>query len=327
MFLDSLRALRRRGVLGMNERNAEYIMACNPRRALPTADDKAITKELAARSGIPTPRTYHIVQHHGELRRLEERVEGLEEFVVKPARGAGGSGIVLVVGRSGEGFRKASGEPLSMEGLRYHVSEILSGIHSLEGREDRALIEFMVHVHQVFEKVSYKGVPDVRLVVFKGIPAMAMVRLPTKASDGKANLHRGAIGAGIEISSGKTLLAVHGKSVVARHPDTHNPVAGIQLPYWEQMLMMAAKASDMTGLRYLGVDVALDRDLGPLLLELNARPGLAIQIANRAGLAARLQLISAQGERAGVTPEERVGWAMGQFAVSREETSEALPSG
>jgi len=46
----------------------------------------------------------------------------------------------------------------------------------------------------------------------------------------------------------------------------------------------------MTGLGYLGVDIVLDKAYGPMLLELNARPGLAIQVANQAGLRQRLAI-------------------------------------
>lgn len=313
MILKMLRKLRKAGVLGMNKRNADYIMAWNPRSSYPKVDDKTLTKELAIAHGIPTPKTFHIISRHGKVRHLEENLREPQQFVIKPARGAGGSGIVLVAGRSAGGFLKTSGELLSMDTLRYHIFEILSGIHFLGGREDRVLIESLVHPHQIFEEVSYRGVPDVRIIVYRGVPAMAMVRLPTKASDGKANLHRGAIGAGIVISTGRTTSAVLGKSVLTKHPDTSVAVAGIELPQWEKMLMMAAKASDMTGLRYLGVDLVLDMDLGPLLLELNARPGLAIQIANRSGLWARLEAIDSRWEEIGPTPQERVGWAMNYF--------------
>ena len=74
-------------------------------------------------------------------------------------------------------------------------------------------------------------------------------------------------------------MAVHGQSVVTHHPDTGRPVGGIQVPYWEKILLIAASAFDMAGLGYLGVDVVIDREQGPPLLELNAQPGLDIQIA------------------------------------------------
>jgi len=72
----------------------------------------------------------------------------------------------------------------------------------------------------------------------------------------------------------------------------------------------------MTGLGYLGVDLVIDRDHGPLLLELNARPGLAIQLANHSGLFARLQLVDKAPPEIFVTPEARVGWATQTFTVS-----------
>lgn len=313
MILEVFRRLNKLGILGINSRNAHYIMAWNPRSAYPKVDDKAITKELAAAHGIPTPETFLMVSHHGEVRKLEKRLRGLDQFVIKPARGAGGSGILLVEKRSSNGFLKVGGELLTLEALRYHIFEIFSGIHSLGGREDRVLVESLVHPHHIFEGISYRGVPDLRIIVYRGVPAMAMVRLPTKASDGKANLHRGAIGAGIVISTGRTTSAVMGRSVLTKHPDTNNPVAGIELPQWEKMLIMAAKASDMTGLKYLGADLVLDRDSGPLLLELNARPGLAIQIANCSGLSARLEAIDSRWEDIGPGPEERVNWAIKYF--------------
>lgn len=160
-----------------------------------------------------------------------------------------------------------------------------------------------------------EGVPDIRIIVYRGVPVMGMVRLPTMMSDGKANLHRGAIGAGIDIAQGKTITAVCRSEVVTIHPDTGHRVAGIQVPQWEQVLLMAAKALDMTGLGYMGVDVVIDGDHGPLLLELNARPGLAIQIANCAGLRPRLDAVDAEHNDAFATPEQRVAWARERFGT------------
>jgi alpha-L-glutamate ligase-like protein len=235
--------------------------------------------------------------------------------VIKPARGAGGSGIVLVKGHTVGGFIKQNGEVILTKDLTYHISDILSGIYSLEGLEDRAFIEALVHPDTVFDAVTYCGVPDIRIIVYRGVPAMSMVRLPTRASDGKANLHRGAIGVGIDMAEGTTLAGVHRSGVVTHHPDTHKPVSGIQVPHWERMLLIAAKAVDMTGLHYLGVDLVIDQERGPLLLELNARPGLQIQIANQAGLLRRLELIDKAPPEIFETPEIRVAWALDIFST------------
>jgi alpha-L-glutamate ligase-like protein len=313
MIFRGYRWLRDAGILGLNLRNAEYIMRCNPRSAFPLVDDKVITKRLAAEYRIPTPTLYHVIEYHGDIAGFEKALGDRSDFVVKPARGSGGSGIILVTDRRAEGFINQDGKIISKADFIYHISGILSGIYSLEGLEDRALIEALIHPDPVFASVIYQGVPDIRIVIYRGVPVMGMVRLPTRSSDGKANLHRGAIGAGIDIGRGKTLTAVHGAKVITEHPDTNYPIKGIQVPQWETMLHMAARAFEMTGLGYLGVDLVIDRTRGPLLLEMNVRPGLAIQLANRAGLRKRLEQIDRAPSDIFSSPEARVAWAMEAF--------------
>ncbi|MFQ5542647.1 MAG: sugar-transfer associated ATP-grasp domain-containing protein, partial [Candidatus Binatia bacterium] len=211
---------------------------------------------------------------------------------------------------------KPSGNVISWEDFTFHISNILSGIFSLGALPDRAIIEGLLHPDPVFASISYLGVPDIRIVVYRGVPAMAMVRLPTKSSDGKANLHLGGIGAGIDIGTGRTLAAVHRSRMITHHPETGNPVKGIEVPYWDRMLLMAARAKEMTGLGYLGVDLVIDRDHGPLLLELNARPGLAIQMANHVGLFGRLKHVEEAPPEIFVTPEARAQWAARTFTAN-----------
>ena len=313
MIWKAARYLEELGILGMNRRNAELILKLNPRSFFPRVDDKILTKQLAVENDIPTPPLYHIVEYHGDIAGFEEALSGLYQFVVKPARGLGGSGIVLVMDRSIKGFVKPSGEVIAQEDLVYHISGILSGIYSLEGLEDRALIEGLAIPDPIFGAITYQGVPDIRIVVYRGIPVMAMARLPTRSSDGKANLHRGAIGVGIDLKSGKTQKGVHHSLVIDRHPDTGSPVSDIPVPHWEKILWMAARSSEMTGLGFLGVDLVVDRDQGPLLLELNARPGLAIQIANQDGLYRRLKKIDQAPPEILETTETKVAWAMETF--------------
>ena len=313
MIWKAARYLEELGILGMNRRNAELILQFNPRAFFPRVDDKILTKQLAVENHIPTPPIYHVVEYHGDIAGFEEALSGLCQFVVKPARGSGGGGIVLVTDRLTAGFVKASGEVILKEDLVYHISGILSGIYSLEGLEDRALIEGLVIPDPIFAAITYRGVPDIRIIVYRGVPLMAMVRLPTRSSDGKANLHQGAIGVGIDLNSGRTRRGVHHSLVIDGHPDTGNPVSDIPVPYWEKMLWMAARSSEMTGLGFLGVDLVVDRDQGPLLLELNARPGLAIQIANQDGLYGRLRKIDQAPPGIFETPETRVAWAMETF--------------
>ena len=306
--------LRDAGIIGMNRRNAEYIMRMNPRARFPLVDDKLMTKELAAANGIPTPPLYHVVQHHGDVKLFNAAMSGRTSFAVKPARGSGGGGIILIAERNENAYIKQSGAHLSFDELLYHISDILSGIYSLGALEDKALVEGLIHPDPIFSAITYRGVPDIRVIVYRGVPAMAMVRLPTSSSDGKANLHQGAIGAGIDLGSGTLTFAVHRSDAVTHHPDTGNLIAGIPVPHWERILLMAASAFDMTGLGYLGVDIVIDEERGPLLLELNARPGIQIQVANGAGLLRRLEIIDQAPEEIFTTPASRVAWARQSFS-------------
>ncbi len=209
--------------------------------------------------------------------------------------GSGGEGILVIVGHDGEVFEKASGETISREDLMHYISGILSGLYSLGGQDDKALMEYKVEVAPVFEMVAFQGIPDIRVIVYRGVPIMSMVRLPTRESDGKANLHQGAVGVGVDLGEGITLLGVHHDRVIGRHPDTNQPIEGINIPFWGEILKISASAYEMTGLGYIGVDVVLDRGKGPMILEFNARPGLSIQIANQMGLLPRLRAVDAKG--------------------------------
>lgn len=269
-------------------------MRLNPRRLYPRVDDKELTKKLAGEAGMPVPALYGVIGSQSGVRRFSQIVADRESFVVKPARGSGGDGIIVIVGRSKrkrDSYRLSSGILISGAEIEHHLSNVVGGQYSLTGNPDTALIEYCVQFDPLFADISYQGVPDIRVIVYRGYPIMSMVRLPTRTSDGKANLHQGAVGAGIDISSGKTLKGVLGNSVVDEHPDTGALISGVYIPKWDFILQSSARSSDVTGLGYVGVDMVIDRDLGPLILEMNARPGLNIQIANGSGLSHRIRRI------------------------------------
>ncbi|MCF5827374.1 alpha-L-glutamate ligase-like protein, partial [Pseudomonas syringae] len=189
-------------------------------------------------------------------------------------------------------------------------SSILPGLYSLGGPRDRALNESRVTPGQIFKGFSYEGVPDIRIIVLMGYPVMAMLRLPTRQSGGKANLHQGAIGVGVDLATGITLKGTWLNSIITKHPDTTNAVDGVQLPNWDGFMKLAAECYELCGLGYIGVDMVLDQEKGPLILELNARPGLNIQIANDCGLTHRTQAVEARLEQLALegtmeTPERR----------------------
>jgi len=326
----SPRALANRGVLGMNRRNIAYIARYNPRDRYPLVDDKLRTKLVAQKARLKVPALLHVVRTQHEIEAIEDDLASLTEFVIKPAQGSGGKGILVIIGREGDEYIKGSGARIRLMGIKRHLSNILSGLNSLGGKQDVAIIETLVKVSAQFSSVSHEGVPDIRIIVFRGYPVMGMLRLATRASDGKANLHQGAVGVGIDIGTGRSLAAVQNNQLINRHPDTGVELDKLEIPDWKQMLNLAARCYEVTRLGYMGCDMVIDEQLGPLLLEMNARPGLSIQIANNQGLVPRLRHIE-QLEDYYVTVEDRVEYAMRTFtyfpAEVRQQTSEVVMPG
>jgi len=317
-MFSTARKLRKRGVLGVNERNARLIMKHNPRHLYPRVDNKVLTKELALAAGMAVPELYGLIGHQSECRILGKIIGDRDSFVIKPAHGSGGDGIIVVTGRSArkrDCFRLTNGLLVLESELRYHTSNVVGGQYSLGGNPDTALVEYCVEFDPIFAELSYQGVPDIRVIVYRGYPIMAMVRLPTRMSGGKANLHQGAVGAGIDLGSGRTLGGVLDNAVVDEHPDTGALIAGLQIPGWDFILQSAARGLEVTGLGYLGVDIVIDRHHGPLILEMNARPGLNIQIANCTGLSGRIARVD-ECYSEGTAPDARANFARSEFSAT-----------
>jgi alpha-L-glutamate ligase-like protein len=275
----------------MNGRNIEYIGRFNDRRLYPLVDNKLKTKEIILKHNLKAPDLFGSIAFQSEIKNILDIIPENEGFVIKPSQGSGGKGILVILSHDRKTFKKPSGEEIKVNDLKRHVSNTLSGLYSLGGKNDVAMIEKLIEFDDVFDGFSFEGVPDVRVIVYRGYPTMAMMRLSTSNSDGKANLHQGAVGVGIDIVTGKAVNAVQFNRPVRKHPDTGKDLFTLVVPHWDEILELAAGSYDMTNLGYLGVDVVLDKKRGPMLLELNARPGLAIQISNDTGLLKRFDEI------------------------------------
>jgi alpha-L-glutamate ligase-like protein len=308
--------LKQTGVLGLNARNGDYILMHNRRKFYPLVDDKVLCKHCLQDRGLAVPDLIGVVSSMRQASHLEDTLGGNREFVIKPAHGSGGDGIQVITDRKTDYFVDSDGRLVEYADLKHHVTNVIGGMYSLGGQPDVAMIESLVHFDPAFTSLTYHGVPDIRVIVYKGYPVMAMSRLPTRRSHGKANLHQGAIGVGIDLKSGLTVGGVSGNSPVSIHPDTGQNIQGFQIPHWQRLLKMASQCFEAVQLGYLGVDIVLDRDHGPLILELNARPGLNIQIANRQGLKCRLVQIE-KLEEEHTTPQERISWSCQAFGAEQ----------
>lgn len=279
-------------ILGMNARNLLYLYPYNSKRAIQLADNKLRTKKVLNKAKIPVPEVYNVVTDRYQLD--EFNWESLpNSFVLKPNRGLGGEGILIVYGRKkGNGnWVKADRTQVAISDLRSHVLNIFEGNFSLYGMGDIAFFEQRVKMHKVFKPYSFRGIPDIRVIVFNRVPVMAELRLPTEESKGKSNLHLGGIGVGIDIGSGVTTFAVRYNELIEYVPEKRLAFRGVKIPHWQKVLELAVEAQVSSRVGFLGVDIAIDRELGPMVVELNARAGLSIQVANLCGLRERLKRV------------------------------------
>jgi alpha-L-glutamate ligase-like protein len=285
--------LKEKGILGMNCRIGNYMSRYNSRDDYPKVDDKVLTDELAKKNNVPMPPIYHVFDSFGDVKNIPDILNQHSSFVIKPARGAMGNGIIVIDSVQNNEYIKSSGAVLKLKEIRYHIQSIMSGLYTINSTPDRAIIQYKINLHPVFEEIAFQGIPDIRVIVFLGKPVMAMVRLPTSQSDGRANLHQGAVGTGVDMETGQLTTTIIKNKIVEEHPDTGKKIQGIKIPEWNKILEMAALSYKITNLGYLGVDIAIDRDLGPVIIEMNARPGLSIQIANQLGLKRILEDVEA----------------------------------
>jgi len=280
------------GILTMNRRNRDYVDRYNPKGLLATLD-KARVKALLVPQGIPMPETYLVVRGRKDLPQAAALLGGLERFAVKPASAYGGEGILLVKGRVPGGFR-VNGHVESPDQVLHHIQRIVDGDFN-DGMGDSAILEEHLEQDPTLNPLAPEGVLDVRVLTLLGHPVMAMARLPTKASKGRANLHTGAVGAGVDLVTGRLTSAVWNGVRVDVHPDTGVSLRGFQVPRWREVLETACAAQEASGLGFAGVDIVLDARHGPVVLEVNRRPGLEIQNANRQGLLPRLRAVESLG--------------------------------
>lgn len=314
-YVERYRLMAASGILGMNCRNIDFIGRYNSRKLYPLVDDKLKTKTLALKHDVNVPELIGVITNQHDVEQFEPMTRGYSGFCIKPAKGSGGKGI-LVVTRDNEGqLRRSNGQPLTPSDIERHLSNVLAGLFSLGGGTDVAVIESLIVVDESLKKYTYEGVPDLRVIVFLGFPIMAMMRLSCASSKGKANLHQGAVGVGIDIDRGRAVRAVQSGRTVTHHPDTGQNLNELVVPQWLAMLELACACYDMTGLGYIGVDLVLDQHRGPLLLELNARPGLSIQVANNAGLLPRLRFIEQLNHARIFSVSERVAFSRAHFSA------------
>lgn len=308
MFFFSPKA---QNILGMNARNLEYISRYNSAEHKKFTTHKLFTKRFLESRGIQVAKTYHAINNHRQL--TSEFFESLPaSFVIKPNKGWGGGGIIVITEKKDKHWITGSGKKLTSEYLFQHCVSILDGKYSLSGVTDIVIFEEVLEKHSSLRNFTDIGLPDIRVIVFNKVPVMAMMRIPTHESEGKANMELGAIGVGIDMGTGITTRGAHYSSSRTKMPNGFS-IKGFKIPFWEEILLIASQIQHFTGIGYLGVDFVLTKT-GVKVLELNSLSGLKIQIANKIPLKERLEKIKGLKVK---TPEEGVEIAKTLFTQTK----------
>ena len=298
-------------ILGLNERNLNYVKLPLTEIRCHIPDNKLKAKKLLRRAGILVPKTYKIIRNQKELSACNWN-KLPNSFVIKPNLGTFGRGIIIVFGKK---KRKNKQKPcltvdgqngqektwvqadrkiITIKDLESHILKILNGIYSYKiTTSDTVFFEERLKIHPDLKPYCKRGIPDIRIIVYNKIPVMAELRLPTSESQGRANLFQGGIGIGIDMGTGFTIArGVWHKKLIDYLPEKKKlPLAGIKIPFWKKVLELAVETQTILKINYLGIDIAIDRDEGPVVVEANTRPGLEIQIANLAPLKVRLEKV------------------------------------
>ena len=311
-----------KNILGMNARNLIYIRPNNKKSAKKLADDKLRCKRVLKKAKVPVPKLIKSIRTHEALENFDFSTLP-NSFVLKPNFGFGGDGILVVYGKkkgSENVWVKADRSPVTEDFLRTHIKNILDGTYSRIDTTDVAFFEERIQLYKGFKPYAFRGVPDIRVLVYNRVPVMAMVRIPTEVSGGTSNLHRGGIGVGVDMTTGVTTTAIQYGKIIEKAPNGML-LSGIKIPQWKEILELAIKSQDVSKLGYLGADIAIDKENGPVFMELNARPGLDIQVANQEGLVTRLNRVEGLNIK---TIRRGVALAQNLFGGEIEEEIEGL---
>ncbi|MBI5155575.1 alpha-L-glutamate ligase-like protein [Candidatus Poribacteria bacterium] len=272
-------------VFGMNRRNRDLVMAHNTKHAIDLANDKIGTKNALRKHGIPTPSSIAEIWTHRSVRAVYPKLMECERgFVLKPCRGSQGRGVTLFHRALHDKVLPLHGEPWTLDEFVYQIARILSGEYTVGCPMDQALIEEKINPDREWIVPDLPGPPDLRIIVYRGEPVLCMARLPTIASEGRANLHKGGVGLGIDLTTGRSANAILREKHVTHHPDSGHELIGAEIEGIRDCMKIAALCAKAVPLGYMGVDIIKDKDRGPIVIEVNARPGLAIQLANRRGI-------------------------------------------
>jgi len=243
-------------LLGQNARNLNYILEHNDEDSKILADSKLKTKDFLSKKWISVSPSIAIVKDIIELDSFDFFSLPLP-FVIKPNQWYWGKWIIIIDKIEDEFFIWNDNTKYSQLDLKKHSEEILQWFYSLSWNRDKVIFERKIVLHHSIELLWKFWLPDVRIIVFNLVPVMAMLRVPTQNSKWKANLHMWACWVWIDIWTWKlTNINQFGKSI--KSIPWIWDVRNIELPFWQEILLLASKVQNVTSIWYVWCDIVLD---------------------------------------------------------------------
>jgi alpha-L-glutamate ligase-like protein len=272
-------------ILGINARDL-YVQKYNSHESILLANDKLYTKGLLSQMDIPVVNLLDVIERKGDV--FDRDWSHLpDSFVVKPVHGSRGNGILILTKRKSGSWNLPNKVLVSKRMLEEHLDNILDGDFSLDYGNDTVMIEEKIDPDPMFGVFDFTGVPDIRVIVFNGVPVMAMLRIPALGSTGLANAHQSGMMVGLNVATG-AVTGAYREGAFVTLPDL---AVNFAIPEWDEVLRLALKVQSATEIGFVGVDIVIDKERGPLVMEINAQPGLEIQNANQAPLRKRLEQV------------------------------------
>ena len=112
----------------------------NPKEILETMD-KLEEKARLREAGVPIPETFLILETEEDIERYSQWLGNQTMgFVVKPSKGHGGSGVLVVNRRVAQRFILTSGKGVEASYLIMHANRIIEGAYTKKV-PDRAIVE------------------------------------------------------------------------------------------------------------------------------------------------------------------------------------------